>query len=271
MSPKGQPSKDKRAAQNRSQRAAREARAANANAAPAARATAPAASGGGSLLSRLRGGGSSARPTPRTSPRPTLAESRALQPPGYRASLMAVFAAGAAILLCVFVLRYPVDAHGELYTPEHLAADWSMTALRAAAEQPEATAASIVDAIDDWNPGRSQKTVIQALWPFSLAIVLPFGAAFLAFRAVRMRASSKVVNRTLYATLFGAVLTQGLLLLFLPVVLAVGVAMFQVRKAESMAAAAAATTDDDVIDVDEVLDAEVVDAEVVDVDEVDGR
>ena len=261
MSPKGQPSKDKRAAQNRAERAARAARAANANAAPAARTTSSTTAGGGSLLSRLRGGGSSARPTARPQ-RPSLAEARALQPPGYRASLMAVFAAGAAILLCVFVLRYPVDAHGELYTPEHLAADWSMTALRAAAEQPEATAASVVDAIDDWNPGRSQETVIQALWPFSLAIVLPFAAAFLAFRAVRVRSSSKVVNRTLYATLFGAVLTQGLLLLFLPVVLAVGVAMFQVRKAESMAAAAAArdegdVEDDDVIDVDEVTDAEV--------------
>lgn len=266
MSPKGQPSKDKRAAQNRNQRAARAARAANANAAPASRPTSASGGGGGSLLSRLRGGGSSPRPAARSTARPSLAESRAMQPPGYRASLMAVFAAGAAIILCVFVLRYPVDAHGELYTAEHLAADWSMTALRAAAEQPEATAAAIADSIDEWSPGRSQDPVIQALWPFSLAIVLPFIAAFLAFRAVRARASSKVVNRTLYATLFGAVLTQGLLLLFLPVVLAVGVAMFQVRKAETIAAAGAAP---DVIDVDEVADDDIVEAEVIDIEEGD--
>ncbi len=270
MSPKGQPSKDKRAAQNRNQRAARAARAANASAAPVRReaASGPAASGSGSLLSRLRGGGSTARPAARATSRPSLAEARALQPPGYRAALMAVFAAGAAILLCVFALRYPVDAQGELYTSEHLVADWSMTALRAAAEAPEATAAEVVDAIDDWNPGRSRETVIQALWPFSLAIVLPFIAALLAFRAVRTRASSKVVNRTLYATLFGAVLTQGLLLLFLPVVLAVGVAMFQVRKAEAVAAAAAAQ-DDEVIDVDEVVEDEIIEADVVDADEGD--
>ena len=61
------------------------------------------------------------------------------------------------------------------------------------------------------------------------------------------------MNRALYATLFGAVLTQGLLLLFLPVVLAVGVAMFQVRKAETHRGGSSGTADGvgDVIEVDE--------------------
>lgn len=270
MSPK-QPSKDKRAAQNRNQRAARAARAANANAntRPASQSHTPGA-GGGSLLSRLRGGGAS-RPTTRSAgSRLTAAQLRAQQPPGYRAALSGVFAAAAAVLLCVFALRYPVDAQGELYTKEHLAADWSLTALRAAADAPEASAAAIADSIDDWSPGRSKETVIQALWPFSLAIVLPLAGAGIALQAVRKRASSKAVNRALYATLFGAVLTQGLLLLFLPVVLAVGVAMFQVRKAESLAAAAAA---EGVIDVDEVDEAD--DAggviEVAEADEADER
>ena len=268
MSPK-QPSKQKRAAQNRNQRMAREARAANANAAPTPRTSAASSAGGGSLLSRLRGGGS-ARPVARsTASRPTAADLRAQQPPGYRAALSAVFAAGAAILLCVFALRYPVDAHGELYTKEHLAADWSLTAAQAAADQPEATAETIASSIDEWTPGRSKETVIKALWPYSLAIVLPLAGSLLALQAVRKRSSSKAVNRSLYATLFGAVLTQGLLLLFLPVVLAVGVAMFQVRKAEAMAAAAAAPPDG-VLDVDEVDD-DIVDVdadEVIDVDEV---
>src|SRR5690606_19705444 len=60
MSPK-QPAKQKRAQQNRNQRAARAARSANANAAPTSAASSggsSSAGGGGSLLSRLRGGGS---------------------------------------------------------------------------------------------------------------------------------------------------------------------------------------------------------------------
>jgi hypothetical protein len=83
--------------------------------------------------------------------------------------------------------------------------------------------------------------------------VLPLGGAALAFRSVRRRSPSKIVNRALYATLFGAVLTQGLMLLFLPVVVGVGVAMFQVRKAE-VAAAADSGAAGGVIDVDEVDD-----------------
>jgi hypothetical protein len=251
MASKRQPSKQKRAAQNRNQRAARAARAANANA-PAMSSGASASSsrsgaGGGSLLSRLRGGGATGAPSARARG----AALRPDQPPGFRAALSGVFAAAAAVLLCTFALRYPVDASGDLYTREHLAADWSMTALHAAAEQPEASAAELADSIEEWTPGRDKETVVKALWPFSLAIVLPLIGAGIGFHAVRRRAPSKTVNRALYATLFGAVLTQGLLLLFLPVVLAIGVAMFQVRKAETMAAQAGAG-DDAVIDVDEV-------------------
>jgi hypothetical protein len=263
MSPK-QPSKQKRAAQNRNQRAAREARAANANVAPTSRATGGPSAGGasGSLLSRLRGGGTTRPPSMRAA----AAQGRALQPPGFRAALSGLFAAVAAVLLCTLSLRYPVDARGDLYTSEQLAADWSLTAAQAAADQPGADAAEVAASIEEWAPGRGRDTVVQALWPFSLAIALPVLGAGLAFQAVRKRASSKVVNRTLYATLFGAVLTQGLLLLFLPVVLAVAVAMFQVRKAEAIAAAEAAPGEDGVIEVDEVT-AE--DDGVVDVDEVD--
>lgn len=277
MSPK-QPSKQKRAAQNRNERAARAARAANANA-PRPASTSATGDGGtggggsGSLLSRLRGGGSSARPSAGRSSsgstggaagrRPTLAEVRAMQPPGHRAALSAVFAAGAAIVLCLFLLRYPVDAQGDLYSGRTLVADWSATALDAVEKAPDATAAELADSISTWAPGRGDETVVKALWPFSVAIVLPLVGAGLAFWAVRRRSPSRVVSRTLYATLFGAVLTQGLLMLFIPTVLAVGVAMFQVRKAEMVAAAG-----DGVIDVDSV-DATPVDATPVDATPVD--
>lgn len=267
MSPK-QPSKQKRAAQNRNQRAALAARAANANTMPQSPRTGTAASSGssaagGSLLSRLRGGGSNRSGTSTTSRAAgassrTAGSSRARgaslrpdQPPGYRAALSAVLAAVAALMLCTVALRYPVDASGKVYNSETLVADWSVTALRAAADQPAATPAKIAASIDDWAPGRSKDTVAKALWPFSLALVLPLVGAGLGFSAVRKRSSSKVVNRALYATLFGAVLTQGLLMLFLPVVIAMGVAMFQVRKAETIAAAG---TGSGVIEVAEVDD-----------------
>lgn len=247
MSPK-QPSKQKRAAQNRNQRAAREARKAAANApAPTRASTGGTGGGGGGLFSRLRGssGTASAAATTR---RPSLAEARAMQPPGYRAALSAVFAAVAALVLCAFLLRYPVDGEGDLYTSETLVADWVTTALDAAQAAPDLDAAELADSIDVWTPDRDDKTVLAALWPWSIATILPLIGAGITFWAVRRRAGSKVLNRALYATLFGAVLTQGLLLLFIPVVLAVGVAMFQVRKAEAQAMAEG--SGDGVIDVD---------------------
>lgn len=272
MATKRQPSKQKRAAQNRNERAARAARAANANAVARATTT-PASSGSsGSLLSRLRGGGStSSARTGATSARTRGAALRPEQPPGYRAALSALLAAVAAVLLCTFALRQPVDAQGDPYTAATRAADFSITAVQAAGEQPDARAAEVADSIKDWSPGAKSATVVQALWPFSLAILLPLVGAGLGFNAVRKRATSKVVNRALYATLFGAVLAQGLLILFLPVVLAMGVAMFQVRKAEMIAAASAGP--EGVIDVDDLdvddEDEEVIEAEVVDDDELD--
>lgn len=285
MASKRQPSKQKRAAQNRNERAARAARAANAQvAAGAGSATGSGAATpgqGGSLLSRLRGGGatgSSGRGVAKVADaRNRGAALRPDQVPGYRAALSAVLAAAAAVLLCIFALRYPVDAQGDLYNRETLVADWAITALDAAREQPDATPKELARSIDDWAPGRGQQTVIKALWPLSLAIFLPLIGAALGFHAVRRRASSKVVNRALYASLFGAVLTQGLLLLFLPVVIAMGVAMFQVRKAETIAAASGGVVEvgeadpldeaTEVSDVDEAI--EVSEVEQVRADEVD--
>lgn len=281
MSPK-QPSKQKRAAQNRQQRAARAARKANAHAErPAAGSSAQQGGKSGGFFSRR----AAAAQRPSGSSRPSLSEARAMQPPGLRAALSAVFAAVAAIGLCALALRYPVNEDGDLYTPEKVVVEWYDTADRAAQEQPDADPAEVAASIETWSPGRSDATVVKALWPWSIAIVLPLIGAGIALWAVRNRMSSKVVSRALYATLFGAILTQGLLWLFLPVVLAVGVAMVQVRRSEVAAAQAAAG--DGVIDVDEVDadldagfdaadidgadidDAEVIEAEAVEVVEAD--
>jgi hypothetical protein len=192
---------------------------------------------------------------------------RGEQPPGYRAAMSAVLAAVAAAVVCAVALRYPIDADGDLYTRESLVADWSITAADAAAAEPDGDAAAVVDSIDEWAPGRQQETVAKALWPYSLAIVLPIIGSGLGFHAVRRRSSSKVVNRALYATLFGAVLTQGLLLLFLPTVIAMGVAMYQVRKAEAMAASEAAS-DTVVTDAGTVIEVEEADDDLIEDEEL---
>lgn len=258
MATKRQPSKQKRAAQNRSERAARAARTANAAASPSVSATraTPASGGSGrSLLSRLRAGsaGGAARPSG-GSARVRGAALRPEQPPGYRAALSALLAAGAAVLLSAFALPYAVDAQGDVYTPASRVADFAVAALHAVEGEPDLDAAEVADGIEDWSPGARSETALKAFWPYSAAVVLPVIGAALGFQAVRKRSSSKVFTRAMYATLFGAVLTQVLLIIFIPVVVAMGVAMYQVRKAEAAAAAAGA---DDVIDVDEVGEADV--------------
>jgi hypothetical protein len=267
MSPKP-PSKQKRAAQNRARRSAHAARIANAQARAESSARSSGSTGGRtSVLGRLFGGGGSGSAGRVASARSQGAALRGEQPPGYRAAMSAVLAAVAAAVVCAVALRYPVDADGDLYTRETLVADWSITAADAAAAEPDADAAAVADTIDEWAPGREQETVAKALWPYSLAIVLPIIGSGLGFQAVRRRSPSKVVNRALYATLFGAVLTQGLLLLFLPTVIAMGVAMYQVRKAEAMAASEAGS-DTVVPDAGTVIDVEEADDELVEDEEL---
>jgi len=137
----------------------------------------------------------------------------------------------------------------------------------------------IVAEVDDWSPGGSQPYG-RAFWPISAAVLLPVLGTGLGFRAVSRRASAKLVNRTMYVTLFGSLLVAQLMLVFLPAVISLAVAAFQVRKAEVLAASAAASdgASGDVIDVDEVpaekasmdkLGVDVVDAdEIIEVGEV---
>lgn len=277
---KRQPSKQKRTNQNRQERAARQARTTNASGAPARPAASSAAgrSGGGSLLGRLRG--AAATPPASAAKRPAAGSGRlasspladpSLRPVGYRAALTGLLAAVAAVVVTIF-LHTPVDAQGELYTKPAIAADWAATALHEAQEQPDADAAEVVTAIDDWMPGRGSERLFVGYFPASLLVLLPVLGAFLCFRAVSQRKSAKVVTRTMYATLLGAFLTLSLLQFFLPTVIAVSVAGFQVRKREVEAArAAAAEGGDGVIEADvieaDVVEAEVVEAEVVDADD----
>jgi hypothetical protein len=267
MSTKRQPSKQRRQTQNQKQRAALEARreaaaAGSTGGKGAAAGSSPAASNG-SVLSRFRGSRSAGRAA-RTGGSGTL-------PVGHRAALSALLAAVAAALVGSFLFRVPVGRDGEPITTQGaLVAEWSLSAQEALVDDSEATAEELSAAVDDWLPGGSEP-YIQAFWPVSLTVLLPVVGTALGFRAVSKRSPAKVVNRTMYVTLFGALLASQLLLIFLPAMIALAVAAFQVRKAEvqAQAEARAAAPADDVIDVEEVTDAEVVDAEVVDAEVVD--
>jgi hypothetical protein len=267
MSTKRQPSKQRRQTQNQKQRAALEARREAAAAGPTggkgdAAGSSPAASNG-SVLSRFRGSRSAGRAA-RTGGSGSL-------PVGHRAALSALLAAVAAALVGSFLFRVPVGRDGEPITTQGaLVAEWSLSAQEALVDDSEATAEELSAAVDDWLPGGSEP-YIQAFWPVSLTVLLPVVGTALGFRAVSKRSPAKVVNRTMYVTLFGALLASQLLLIFLPAMIALAVAAFQVRKAEvqAQAEARAAAPADDVIDVEEVTDAEVVDAEVVDAEVVD--
>ncbi|MDP1820985.1 MAG: hypothetical protein Q8K58_13995 [Acidimicrobiales bacterium] len=263
-SSKRQPSKQKRASQNRAQRAALSVRR-DAASAPSSTSSSSGSGGDGrsSLLGRLRGASFATPAAPPSGDRAAdRAAARSAQPVGYRAALSGVMAAGAGLLLCLVFIKVPVTDDGDLYTKERLSAEWSDTARRAAVEAPDATADDLVDDIDEWAPDRSKDLLAKALWPYSAFIILPVIGAVLGFRAVSRRRPSKVISRAMFATLFGAFLTQGLFLIFLPSILALGVAMFQVRKYETAVAAAAATAVAE--GGGDVIDADVIDADIVD-------
>ena len=268
---KRQPSKQKRAAQNRSQRAALAARRDAAAARPTVATDRPAGGALGGLFGRLRGpssGGGSLRATAATG--------RAAQPVGYRAGLSALLMAAAGVVFC-FTFTVPVDADDEPLTRESLTATWAGRALAAAASDPEATPAELAEGIGEWTPGRGETPIAVALWPFSLTLALPVVGAAIGFRAIARRSQSRIVSRALFATLFGSLLSQ-IPIFFLPSVVGLGVAVFQIRKYETTAARAGLgdTVDDDgVIDVeaDDTTEAvpldDEVDVEVVDPDEVE--
>lgn len=265
---KRQPSKQKRAAQNRAQRAALAARRDAAAARPTAATDRPVGRSGGGLLSRFRGS-SGGRSSGGGTLRATAAVGRAAQPVGYRAALSALLMSLAGVAFA-FTFNVPVDADDEPFTRESLTATWAGRALEAASADPDASPTELAEGIDDWTPGRGETSIAIALFPFSLTLALPVIGAAIGFRAVAKRSSSRIVSRALFATLFGSLLSQ-IPVFFLPSVVALGVAVFQLRKYETTMARAALA---DVEPGGAVIEAEVVDdegpdAEVVDVDAVD--
>jgi hypothetical protein len=254
MASKRQPSKQRRQAENQKQRAALEARrqaaAASGPSDTTHAASAGARSGGGSVLSRLRGATAAGR-VARTGGTGT--------PVGHRAALSAVFAAVAATVVGSFLYQVPVDRTGEaIATRGALIAEWTLSAEEVALESPGATPEEIAGSVEDWLPGGTDPYLVAA-WPISLGMLLPVIGTALGLRAVSRRSPAKVVNRTMYVTLFGALLAGPLLLVFLPAVISLAVASFQVRKAELATRDGAPA--DGVIDVDEVAAADVEDAD----------
>ena len=243
MATKRQPSKQKRQTQNQRQRAALEARRANA-------ATGSAADG-------QVGGGSSTASSGRrfavlAAPRgerhragdPHRRVDAAATPPGYRAALSGLLAGVAAAIVGALLISIPVDASGEpIANAGAMAGEWTLSAWDVVQENPDATAEQVVDGVEDWTPN-GEEPYGKAYFPLSLGLVLPVIGAGLAFRAVSKRAPAKVVNRAMYVTLFGTLLNAQLLFVFLPTVVGIGIAAFQVRKAEVAAAAAAAAGDE---------------------------
>jgi hypothetical protein len=236
----------------------------------------------GSLFGRLFGGGGAAAPSRGASSRGTssagagrsgvrqqaAARGRPDQPVGYRAALTGLLASVAAIV-ATFLVHTPLDARGDFYTKPSIVGDWAQTALHAAQKAPSANGAALVKAIgDDWMPGRTSDRLFTALFPQSLAVLLPVVGAYLVFRSVQRRRGAKIVTRGMYATMLGAFLTLNLLQFFLPTVIATAVAGWQVRRSEMNEARAQMAADAASPQGDDVIDADVVDATVVEPDEV---
>ena len=272
MATKRQPSKQRRQTQNQKQRAALIARreAAATAAPPAGTGGADrSASSGRSVLSRLRGASTTGRAARTAGPAASGSGARTGRgglPVGHRAALSALFAAIAGAAIGAVLFQVPVDRSGEaIASREALVAEWALSARDAVEANPDAQPGQVAEAVDDWLTGGSQPYA-QAYWPISAAVVLPILGTGLGFRAVSRRSPAKLVNRTMYVTLFGALLSSQLLLVFLPAVISLAVAAFQVRKAEVSEQAAAAAADPGVIDVDEVDEPDEVD-DVADLDE----
>ena len=273
---KRQASKQRRAAQNRAQREALAARREAAQQSEAAERRGGARAGGASWFARLRGrpaatnrgegpwSSTAAAGSSATAGSGDLGAAavggRSAKPVGYRAGLTALLMALAAVLF-TFLTGAAVDADDEPFTTDSLMAAWTSSALQAAVEQPTASPEELAAGIDDWTPGSDSQPLAVALWPYSLSLLLPVIGAAIGFHAIAKRSASRVINRALFATLFGALLTSGMALLFVPSVVAMGVAVFQIRRFEMAALAAEQTPGDE-------LHGDVIDADVV---EDDGR
>ncbi|HET8621099.1 MAG TPA: hypothetical protein VFM27_19165, partial [Acidimicrobiales bacterium] len=263
--------KQRRAARNRATRDALAARRENAVAAAAAASSA--GSGGGSGGSTTAGRRGSPAPAGASPPPPSgLMGMLRSRRPGDRAVLLSVLFALVSVIFLLFV-RVDVDDRGDAIPPTY--GGTTILAREAITGEPV--------------PDRTE-TLLSASGPGVLAVMaLPVLVTLFAFWGNRRPDRGRMLTFAMFGMLAAVLVTGGLGIYFLPSLIAIGFASFQVRRlemparlgerrpprgrrgrvidAESRAAGVNDdVTDDDVTDdvTDEVAGDEVIEAEVVD-------
>lgn len=195
---------------------------------------------------------------------------------GWRAALASLLMAVAAFgLLALDTVT--VDEDGKAVpavelSPLYRFAQYSLGTGLEAAFEGEAPPSDVAEAVDDLvaGPGDEESNSLAAYWPISAIFPLPILIAGFAFWTVhRGTANGRQLMFCLFGMFFASMMTG---IFFLPALVALGFASFQVRKVEAAAALAARRAaeegDGDVIDVDDVVDEGGAGDEVFEVDEV---
>jgi hypothetical protein len=205
-------SKQRRAARNRATRDALTARRENAVAAAAS----SAGSGGGSGGSTTAGRRGSPAPTGASPPPPSgLMGMLRSRRPGDRAVLLAVLFALVSVVFLLFV-RVDVDDRGEAIPPTYGAT--TLLAREAITGEPV--------------PDRTE-TLLSASGPGILAVMaLPVLVTLFAFWGNRRPDRGRMLTFAMFGMLAAVLVTGGLGIYFLPSLIAIGFASFQVRRLE---------------------------------------
>jgi hypothetical protein len=216
MPSKRDPAKQRRQAENRAQRVAREARREAANR-PRTRPAEPSSA-------RAEQSSEADRPT---RPRRARGGAFAGKPPGYRAAFLALlFSIGS--FASVAISNPEVDEDGRAYSFTEL------TEIQEARDAGEGIP-------------EERRNGLAAAWPLSALLVLPIGVGALAVVAGQRAADP---TRAWMRCMFGAVvfallaarIPPGYTVLYFPMVIALGVATFQSRKAQAQAQVAGEAT-----------------------------
>jgi hypothetical protein len=219
---KRQTSKQRRAARNRASRDALAARRTNAVTAATTASAASATSGRSAASSSTATGGSGDAPA---APRTFLSGLRGDRRPGDRAVLVA-FALSIVSAIAVLFLRVPVDDRGEPLPTQFRGV--AKLAREAVTGEPFAD---------------RTKTLLDASGPGVLPfVVLPIAVAAFAVWANRRPDRSRMLTFALLAMAGAVILSGGIGMLFLPSLITLAVASFQIRKADAPARAAESLT-----------------------------
>lgn len=216
MPDKRQTSKQRRAARNRASREALAARRTNAVTGATTASTASASSGRSAASSSAAGSGDAP-----AAPRSYLSGLRGDRRPGDRAVLVAL-ALSIVSAIAVLFLRVPVDDRGEPLPTQFR----GVAKLAREAVTGEPLADNTKTLLDSSGPG---------VLPF---ILLPIAVAAFAVWANRRPDRSRMLTFALLAMAGAVILSSGIGMLFLPSLVMLGVASFQVRKADAPARAA---------------------------------